>query len=81
MIGQNFAGLKLQRNRRARPLSAMRSTIKVRATCSQWTADAHKILAVLQTSNDLRQYVQLNLSILPLLSLMQCPCVKQQRQL
>ena len=30
MIGQNFADLKLQRNRRVRPLSAMRSTINVR---------------------------------------------------
>ena len=30
MIGQNFADLKLQRNRRVRSLSAMRSTIKLR---------------------------------------------------
>ena len=60
MIGQNFVDLKLPRNKRVRPLSAMRSTIKVRnellVVNEQQTLN--RILAVLQTSNDLRQYVQ-----------------------
>ena len=60
MIGQNFADLKLQRNKRVRPLSAMRSTIKVRSESLVVIEQQmlNRILAVLQTSNDLRQYVQ-----------------------
>ena len=60
MIGQNFADLKLQRSRRVRPLSAMRSTIKVRnePLVVNEQQILNRNLAVLQTSNDLRQYVQ-----------------------
>ena len=77
MIGQNFAELKLQRNRRVRPLSVMRSTIKVRNK-PLVVNEQQMFFKPAMTCDNLSN---MNLSISPLLSLMQCPCVKQQRQL
>ena len=54
MIGQNFADLKLQKKKRVQPLSAMRSTVKVRN--DPLVVNEHQMLnrnlAVLQSSND-----------------------------
>ena len=68
MTGQNFEDLKLERNGRVRPLSAMGSTIKVRnellVVNEQHTLN--RMLAFRQTSNDLRQYVQYEFNPFPL---------------
>ncbi len=60
MIGKNLADLKLKRKSRVRPLSAMRSTVKVRnePVVVNEQQMLNRILAVLQTSNDLRHFVQ-----------------------
>lgn len=60
MMGQNFADLKLQKKKQVQPLSAMRSTIKVRneSVIVNEQQMLNRILAVLQSSNDLRDFVQ-----------------------
>ncbi len=60
MMGKNFADLKLQRKNRVKPLSAMRSTVKIRnePVVVNEQQMLNRILAVLQTSNDLRMFVQ-----------------------
>jgi hypothetical protein len=60
MMGQNFADLKLQQKKRVQPLSAMRSTIKVRneAFVVNEQQMLNRILGVLQSSKDLKDYVK-----------------------
>lgn len=60
MMGQNYADLKLQKKKRVQPLSAMRATVKVRnePLVVNEQQMLNRILAVLQTSNDLRDFVQ-----------------------
>ena len=55
MIGQNFADLKLQKKKRVQPLSAMRSTVKVRnePLVVNEQQMLNRILAVLQSSNEI----------------------------
>jgi len=59
-MGQNFADLKLQTKKRVQPLSAMRSTVKVRNESLVLNEQQmlNRILAVLQSSNDLRDFVE-----------------------
>lgn len=60
MMGENFADVKLHRRNRVQPLSAMRSTIKVsnEPVLVNEKQKLNKIIAVVQTSNDMRLFVQ-----------------------
>ena len=60
MVGENFADLALKRSAKVRTLSAMTSTVKLKgeAVVVDQQLMLNRILAVIQSSSDLEQYIQ-----------------------
>ena len=60
MVGENFADLTLKRSAKVRTLSSMTSTVKLKgeAVVVDQQLMLNRILAVLQSTSDLEQYIQ-----------------------